>query len=368
MEGYQQVKHRNLTWHIFVSEKKSGRLVVMLNGARRRTVVPGFNRWSWYPMLEDSMLCIDDPMYLFHHELLTDWYYGNKEEDYCEYAAELVRAYAAAKGIRQVIFYGSSNGGNAALRCAARVPGSMVAAINPLIDLTIHSLAPNFQRQTGVTLDRTRADTAPIAMGGSVKSLLMFNTRSVPDMVQLRHLLQYAGIADTRPLHKGLNAVTDTLLLWLYDAVGVPKPHTSQDWPSIFGAIFRLVDAFERDTAPNLANTLGGFYAAFSDLWSDYFALRAEISSETPDDVILIGAEAGKDGITVRWRPFGDVDGYWVYRKTEGARWERIAKTTDTVLLDRDAKHGIRYIYTVRAVSGTKISRGFDVNGVSAVR
>ena len=74
----------------------------------------------------------------------------------------------------------------------------------------------------------------------------------------------------------------------------------------------------------------------------------------------LVSAVSSKSGITVRWEAEKGASGYYVYRRVGSGAWERIAKVSgkDTVkYVDKTAKKGVTYTYTVKAYSGSYTSK-----------
>ena len=89
----------------------------------------------------------------------------------------------------------------------------------------------------------------------------------------------------------------------------------------------------------------------------------------TPAEVTLIGATAGSDGITVKWKAAAGAKEYRVYRKGPGeTKWKGLINVTGISWTDRDVKAGVKYTYTVRGIGadGKTLSPGFDDTGVSA--
>ena len=73
----------------------------------------------------------------------------------------------------------------------------------------------------------------------------------------------------------------------------------------------------------------------------------------------LSSAINASTGITVKWSKVTGAGGYYVYRKTSGTSWTRIAeiKSGSTVsYTDKTAKAGTTYTYTVKAYSGSYTS------------
>ncbi len=73
----------------------------------------------------------------------------------------------------------------------------------------------------------------------------------------------------------------------------------------------------------------------------------------------LLSATSGKSGITLKWGKVTGAGGYYVYRKTGSGEWKRIATVTGGTkvsYLDKTAKKGVTYSYTVKAISGNYVS------------
>ncbi len=73
----------------------------------------------------------------------------------------------------------------------------------------------------------------------------------------------------------------------------------------------------------------------------------------------LNSATSSSAGITVKWGKVAGSSGYYVYRKTANTTWTRIAVVKGVnglSYLDKTAKKGTTYTYTVRAVYGNTLS------------
>lgn len=73
----------------------------------------------------------------------------------------------------------------------------------------------------------------------------------------------------------------------------------------------------------------------------------------------VLSAVSSQNGITVKWSPIKGTTGYYVYRKTSNSNWVRLAPvggTNNTTYLDKTAKKGVTYTYTVRACYGYTLS------------
>ena len=88
----------------------------------------------------------------------------------------------------------------------------------------------------------------------------------------------------------------------------------------------------------------------------------------TPAEVTLIGAVAGSDGITVKWKAAAGAKEYRVYRKGPGeTKWKGLVNVTGTSWTDRGVKAGAKYTYTVRGIGadGKTLSPTYNNLGVS---
>ena len=73
----------------------------------------------------------------------------------------------------------------------------------------------------------------------------------------------------------------------------------------------------------------------------------------------LNSATSTSAGITVKWSAIKGTTGYYVYRKTTNSTWTRVGTvggTNNTTFLDKTAKKGTTYTYTVKAVYGATTS------------
>ena len=110
--------------------------------------------------------------------------------------------------------------------------------------------------------------------------------------------------------------------------------------------------------ALNSANGLSGGY--------DKNGVKAIIA---PATVTLGTAKAGANGITVTWQAADGAAKYNVYRKdAANTKWVIVATVSGTSHVDKTAKAGVKYTYTVRGVAsdGKTLSGGYDKTGVTA--
>ena len=109
-----------------------------------------------------------------------------------------------------------------------------------------------------------------------------------------------------------------------------------------------------------------------------YYAVKAKNPAVTTDnsntlsikrlsEPKLSSASNTSSGVQVKWKKVTGASGYIVYRKTKGGKWKQIAKTSKLYYLDKKAKSGTSYYYSVCAYSGSTKS-SYDTKGLSIRR
>lgn len=116
------------------------KLFVMMPSAveRWRVRLPVFSRWTWASKgtFPGHVMCIADPTLALREGFGLAWCLGISSYPAIEEMATFVAEFARAKGIanEDVVFWGSSAGGFAALAMASRIAGSTAVAINAQTD------------------------------------------------------------------------------------------------------------------------------------------------------------------------------------------------------------------------------------------
>ena len=89
--------------------------------------------------------------------------------------------------------------------------------------------------------------------------------------------------------------------------------------------------------------------------------------SVLPDKVTLKKAENAYGGVNVTWNAVSGADSYAVYRSQysngKWSKWSSVGNSTTTSYLDKTAKNGVKYKYTVRAKNIVGIG-SYDAKGV----
>jgi len=229
-------------------------LIVSFDGARIRKgefrkVLPGFPRWSWYTFIDGNFLCLEDPMYYRYDNLRVGWFYGTGDEDYAEYAADIIRKAALELGIKNedIILYASSAGGTAAIRAGAFLKGCKVVAINPQLNINAYWYAEKFAEITGNDLSKKdsyhRNDLSYLVEHvPDTKFLIIVNAESREDIkLQLQNF--YTGLGAEKPRY-GLSGHKN-VIFWIYDGPG-ERPHNVQEDYRIYYYIRYILPSLSR--------------------------------------------------------------------------------------------------------------------------
>lgn len=153
----------------FYPKHRSDRLAVFFSGFvnRKQLALPVFRRWEWHAEVPAHALYISDPTLETCEDLGLGWYIGTAERDCMEDIAALIRGVAQSLSVteRNIVFYGSSGGGFAALRALRWFPLAATIAVNPQTRLTAfraHSLTNYLARFFGGIGKEAFAQSYPI--------------------------------------------------------------------------------------------------------------------------------------------------------------------------------------------------------------
>lgn len=247
------------------------KLYVFLAAARTRAnglaPLPLLQRWSYYNVLEDSVLCVSDPMYYDYPNLQCGWFWGNNEENYREYLAQLVSKIAEISGINKenVVFFGSSAGGTAAIHTAAIFGAGTAICLNGQLNFEYEKFTRRIEHFCKVTnFDITQKDKFErnmlhnvVKKSTGVKFIVVDNVCSDGDIKD--HLMYFCDKINYVPKF-GLSSC-DNMIFWLYEAKS-SYPHTAFEDKNILFALDYLTQISPKDI-----ESLDRLYQLFSSFW-----------------------------------------------------------------------------------------------------
>ncbi|MBO6290698.1 MAG: hypothetical protein J6N51_00335 [Selenomonas sp.] len=251
-------------------------LYVIYDGARYSNF-PGFPRWGYYNLLPGSMLAIEDPMYYMYPDIQLGWFYGTKTLSLIDLSLEIVKAVCKHEGIKieNVIFFSSSGGGYAGIYAATLMEHTLAIALNP--QLYIYDWSERqYEYFLSLGIDLRAEDTLmrnnlyPRIMAANSKFLIIYNSNSKHDWKdQMSPFVKELGIL---PKY-GLTS-KDNVLLWIYEAVGVPSPHTSFETKAIWLYMDYIAKEFYHDrlTEDDARNVF-----TINESWREIYLLRKEL-------------------------------------------------------------------------------------------
>ncbi|MBQ8790725.1 MAG: hypothetical protein IJZ51_05395 [Ruminiclostridium sp.] len=265
--GRLTLQYKSTDYECFYYRKDtSDKLYVVFNGARKTGAeLPVLKRWTYYSYIDGTLLNIADPMFRVHDKVKLGWYYGDDEDCYASRIAELAKIVAAKLGKKEIIFFGSSGGGFAALLAACNCVGSTAVVINPQIVPALWSYGKAFENLTGMSLtarDKFCRNHLPELIEESVysKFLIINNMYSEEDNMQIDAMCRQFG----KNVEYGMNKPSKNVLIWMYDAEH-ENPHFAMDYPMIFFAIDYLARHFDE------AEQLSELYLIFGEMWSEHW-------------------------------------------------------------------------------------------------
>lgn len=263
----------------FFRQGSAERLVVFFSGARSRNggcdVVPypTFSSWSWYVNTSASVLCIDDPMYFTYPDLTVGWFYGTDTQDYREPTAMLICEIARLLKVNNsdIVLYGRSSGGSAAVAVGSLIPESSVVAINPQLDIEKYKYKGKFVSVTGINPSsgdfKARNDFASMIKSNPKNTFLIIsNIASDFDYdVDLKYLTNNFDLK----LKYGVSEC-DNLFLWQYYACGEIDAHGAFENPALFSMILTVLECIKNSADNETVNALASFANSY---WADRYEL-----------------------------------------------------------------------------------------------
>lgn len=202
------------------------------------------------------------------------WFYGTKEEDYREDCAQCIKKIASLLGLenQDIVLYGSSGGGTAAIGTSKYLRGCSVVAINPQLFFENYPDTGDFEDSTGIQLRNIgdkfgRNDNCELVRSNEESHyILLCNVRCNQDYLQ--QLIPFCERMDISPVY-GL-ATTRHITTWVYNAVGVPSEHSSFENITIFKMIDFLLNCIIEGTD---IGSLRYLFNVVNDFWYERYSL-----------------------------------------------------------------------------------------------
>lgn len=274
---------------------KNDKLWVFPSAARTRANgranIPLFERWSYYNILQDSILCVSDPMYYDYPELNCGWFWGNDEHNYREYLAQIVSKIVEYLEINKdnVIFMGVSAGGTTSIHTAAIFGHGTAISINGQLNFETekrtHRLS-DFKQCTSI--DPTKSDKfgrnkiyEAVKEARGVKFIIATNSCSYADITdQLMYFCEKNGHNPKLGL-----TVADNIVYWLYE-VHCKNAHNAFDDKNIIFTLEYLIN-INKDNV----NDYNQLYMLFSSFWNAKYINSEKIIPVEPSFEVVPNIE-----------------------------------------------------------------------------
>lgn len=250
-------------------------LHVFLSGAAR-SPDSCFSRWSFNQY--GNTLAIADPM-LTMHGIGLGWYFGTIELDYRYIISNFIKKVAQENNIsyNNIIIYGSSGGGTAAIYIGSYIEGCTILAGNPQFDITkwspkhINALESFLGTSINDSRIALRNDMEKILKNNNNSNiLLLINCLSEVDLEQYKKFSTLFSL----PINLGISK-SKNITVWVYEALGLPgfegiiDNHASID--DIY--IFNIIEEFIQDTMSK-CDINNQKYLQYTLLWRYIFELK----------------------------------------------------------------------------------------------
>ena len=263
------VMFKDIKFDIFFNYNSNNKLYVILSGFKTGEQIPLFKRWSWNMAFDGSVLYISDPMFYLFPKIKLGWYYGTQDINIYSYMYKLIYIIKRKYNFNNLIFYGSSGGGYAALQCATYFKNSLAIAINPQIYINKFGYSKEFYKITNIDLDKKDKYERNLLVDRILKSNSKFfiiqnetdkdhcSNHLFPFMKKINIALKY-----------GLQA-KNNIYIWIYHAFG---GHNAQENKEILQFIIYISNfIIENKKITSYEETL---CIAFSELWAQFFWLK----------------------------------------------------------------------------------------------
>ena len=231
---------------------KHSKLFVMTTAAveRSRMTLPNFNRWTWAGAgkFPGHVLCIADPTLELNEDMKLGWYLGTESHDATDELCKIVLQCANALGVSkdQIVFWGSSGGGFAALSLASRIEGATAVSINAQTDVFAYESKRVVQMVKKFCFADHSVEDIKQMFGWRVDMSLAWEKNQRSKIIFIQNRLDIHHHYHYQPFWTSLGgspeggcAKNGRHYAWLYDDARGHGPESEQMLPEIF----RLIDA-----------------------------------------------------------------------------------------------------------------------------
>lgn len=275
-DGNAKIFVQGVTFPCFFKHGSGQYLYVFLSSAHgTNKEIPIFHRHSYSTLVNDNILCVDDPLYGIVDGLTNGWFIGTDKVDYSYLVSQLIIKISQILNILEcnIIVGGSSSGGTAAIHVSSWIPNVCTLAINPQIMPEINKWTVSFSKETGYQLIQfgERTDTEYLLHKKQGPTLIICNIADYTDALQILRLSN----RNASGYKLGFQSISDNVFVWLYDVYGVPGKfiaHACQETRSMFKFIdYILKMIIKKKIVDSTLLTI------INEMWHDHYSSITDV-------------------------------------------------------------------------------------------
>lgn len=255
------IDYKGWVFDFLYKDCPSDSIYIVFSGAKINDNLPIFRRHSWSYFYDASVLYVADPMLRKYDELQLGWYLGTDTVDLYEYLRELLSIFLVREHKKEVICYGSSGGGYAALKFANYMDCCAIA-INPQIYIKKYPYFAYFTKIVKDDFANIVAERINISINSSSKYFVVQNCTDRHDCME--HILPFFKTYGVQ-LKYGLSR-NGNICSYIYHAYG---GHDSQEDRNILTFIlFFCHEVFSCDQDSPHFKQLDELAIALANVWA----------------------------------------------------------------------------------------------------
>ena len=234
-----------------LSKKRSEKLFVVFSGYadRKKLAPPVFQRWKWVDRFPGNVLYVSDPSLYLSEKLSLAWYIGTEKVDHFDVISFFVSEIARELKIKNtdIVSYGSSGGGFAAIRLGNFMPGICCVAINPQTEIKRYS-RPSVNSFLRSCFNTTFEDFdfeanarrfSLLKNGDEEKKRVILAQNLLDESHYINHYLPYCGARGVEGSSPTCSGRMKTILFKHKDG------HAAAETNSVFKEILSSIDCFD---------------------------------------------------------------------------------------------------------------------------